>query len=116
MIPSCVSVQVGYVDWNEVGEGELAIVPWGRDWFSSGDSIVLWVEGNIAPATDPCRPWARPFHPSPIVAAVSNKYLEAIAPISPCAEHRQTSGALILSTDRGCPGGVCTPSTHSSFR
>ena len=56
VIPSCVPVHIGYVDWNEVGEGELAIVPFGRDWFAHDDSLALWVEGSAAQATDPCRP------------------------------------------------------------
>jgi hypothetical protein len=62
VIPSCVSVHIGYVDWNEVEEGDLAIVPSARDWFGYGDSITLWVEGTSAQATDPCRP------PAPSVA------------------------------------------------
>ena len=56
VIPSCVSVRVGYVNWNEVRDGELAIAPWGRDWFSYDDSRMLWVEGSADEATDPCRP------------------------------------------------------------
>ena len=56
VVPSCVSVRVGYVGWNEVADGELAIVPRGRDGFSHDDSIVVWVEGSVDEATDPCRP------------------------------------------------------------
>jgi hypothetical protein len=56
VIPSCVSVHIGYVDWNKVDEGELAIVPVRKTWFSYEDSIRLWVEGTAAQATDPCRP------------------------------------------------------------
>jgi hypothetical protein len=55
-IPSCLPVHIGYVDWNEVAEGELAFVPFGKSWFDHNDSVTLWVEGRAAQATDPCRP------------------------------------------------------------
>lgn len=56
VIPSCVPVHVGYIDWDEVAEGDLAIKPFGRDWFGRDDSLTLWVEGTAAQAADPCRP------------------------------------------------------------
>lgn len=56
VIPPCVPVHVGYVNWNDVPEGELAIEVYGRDRFGHDDSLTLWVEGSAADATDPCRP------------------------------------------------------------
>lgn len=63
VIPSCVSVHVGYVNWNKVDEGDLAVALPPRDWFGYGDSIRLWVEGSSAEATDPCRPPGPSFAP-----------------------------------------------------
>ncbi len=55
---TCVAVEVGYVDWNDVPEGHLALFTAGRDWASGGGTRTrkVWVEGSASQATDPCRP------------------------------------------------------------
>jgi hypothetical protein len=53
---TCVPVNVGYVDWDRVPEGQLARPPKFRDWFRLGAALQLWVEGSADQAIDPCRP------------------------------------------------------------
>lgn len=54
---TCVSVEVGYVDWGIVGEGQLAVPVNGpRTWVPLGGAIEIWVEGSAAQASEPCAP------------------------------------------------------------
>jgi len=53
---TCVPVNVGYVDWDRVPEGQLARSPGFRDSFRHGATVQLWVEGSADQAMNPCRP------------------------------------------------------------
>lgn len=52
---TCVSIELRYVDYDEVPEGHLITEPCCRDWLKMGEPVVLWVEGSPDQAVEECK-------------------------------------------------------------
>ena len=52
---TCVPIDLLYVNYNEVPEGQLITDPCCRDWLRHDEPVILWVEGSPEQALERCR-------------------------------------------------------------